>query len=275
MKLEHRTLLEKHQKLTDDFRSVKAHEEKLKTVDRMRDAEINSLNQQRLSLEEQVMELNNQRERQNGEHQKTLGKHADYERQINSQRREIDSLNSTIKQMEAERNDLTFKLNELKVERKNLLEQTKRSSASGDLSDSRLSDEKNSLLGQLSEKIDEIGSLKKRIAEMAAEMGRQRDLDEVSQLKDRVARLELDNQRLRKFNKNPAGQFDEVLKMQLSETQRFKESLSSHTEVIYELREDLKLAKGQIEQLQRETELEKLRLTVERKNTSAQFDIER
>lgn len=43
--------------------------------------------------------------------------------------------------------------------------------------------------------------------------------------------------------------------MQLTETQRFKDSLSNHMEIIHELREDLKAAKGEIEQLNREMDL--------------------
>jgi hypothetical protein len=110
---------------------------------------------------------------------------------------------------------------------------------------------------------------------MAAEMNHQRANDEMSMLKDRISRLEVDNERLRKYNKNPAGQFDEVLKIQLTEAQKYKESLNSKTELIFELREDLNAARSEIEQLHKEAELEKLRLTVERKNMQSQFNIER
>lgn len=82
--------------------------------------------------------------------------------------------------------------------------------------ESKMMEERNSLLEQLKEKVDEIGELKNRIAEMAAQMNRQRDLNEVTGFKERIAKLELDNEKLRKFNKNPAGQFDEVLKSQLT-----------------------------------------------------------
>jgi len=140
-------------------------------------------------LEEQIVELNNQRERQNGEYQRTLGKHAEYERQVQVLRREIDSLNRTIQQNEHDKTELSLRINELKVERKNLMDQSKRHTTSVDHNDSRTDVEKTALLNQLNEKVEEIGSLKKRISDLAGELGRKHDTDEVNKLKDRIARL--------------------------------------------------------------------------------------
>lgn len=50
-------------------------------------------------------------------------------------------------------------------------------------------EEKGVLIEQLKEKVEEVGQLKKRIAQMAAEMSRQRDEHEVTMLKDKIAKL--------------------------------------------------------------------------------------
>jgi chromosome segregation ATPase len=93
--------------------------------------------------------LNNNCERQKGEYHKIVGRHTEYERQINSLKTEIDTLNKNIQSIEAEKNDLTLKINELKIERKNLMEYTKRGSTSFNVEDSGVIGNKSNLLAQL------------------------------------------------------------------------------------------------------------------------------